>query len=136
MPMARKQTIKRKATTADKLVGQRLRARRLEMHISQTTLADKLGLSFQQVQKYEKGVNRVGASRLQEIAGILQTDFAYFIGDIINGKVPVPSKLSIFMATRDGLNIAEAMMRLDEPHRHSVIALARTLDNAYGKARA
>jgi transcriptional regulator with XRE-family HTH domain len=136
--MARTKLIltQRKVTSEDKLIGQRLRTRRQELHISQNALGDKLGISFQQVQKYEKGINRVGASRLQQIAGILETDLVYFMGDIGNGKPRAPSRLSTFMATKDGLDIVEAMMRLDEPHRRSVITLARTLANAYGEAKA
>jgi transcriptional regulator with XRE-family HTH domain len=123
----------RAVTGIDKLIGNRLRARRLEMHISQSELADKLGVSFQQVQKYEKGVNRVGAGRLQQIAGVLQTDIPYFMGDVGNGKSPTLSKVSTFMATKDGLDIVEAMIKLESPLlRKSVIQLARTLGNVYG----
>ena len=122
----------RRVTSADAVIGQRLRARRLEMHMSQNELADALGVSFQQVQKYEKGVNRVGASRLQTIANALQTDINYFMGDMGGKKLVVPSKLSAFMATKDGVDLIEAAMRLSEPHRRGVIALARTLGNAYG----
>lgn len=124
---------KRGVTGIDKLIGNRLRARRLEMHVSQSELADKLGVSFQQVQKYEKGVNRVGAGRLQQIAGVLQTDIPYFMGDLGNGKSPTLSKVSTFMATKDGLDIVEAMIKLESPLlRKSVIQLARSLGNVYG----
>jgi transcriptional regulator with XRE-family HTH domain len=60
------------AHPTDKHVGQRLRMRRLMLDMSQTNVADALGLTFQQVQKYEKGANRIGASRLQHISQILQ----------------------------------------------------------------
>ena len=56
----------------DKYVGARIRMRRLMLGMSQTGLAQGLGLTFQQIQKYEKGINRVGASRLQQIAHILK----------------------------------------------------------------
>jgi transcriptional regulator with XRE-family HTH domain len=59
-------------------LGMRIRLRRVEMKISQSELADKLGVSFQQVQKYEKGVNRVGASRLQQIATALDVPVTFF----------------------------------------------------------
>lgn len=132
--MARKTKMKqRSVTTVDALIGQRLRTRRMELHVSQTELADNVGVSFQQVQKYENGTNRIGASRLVQIANALKTDVAYFVGDMIDGKPLAPSKLSTFMATKDGHDIVEAMMRLGEPHRRSVIALARTLGNAYGQ---
>jgi transcriptional regulator with XRE-family HTH domain len=63
---------------ADTELGKRIRLRRIEQHISQTELGDKLGVSFQQVQKYEKGVNRVGASRLQQIATALDVPLTFF----------------------------------------------------------
>ena len=62
----------------DRHVGSRVRMRRLMLGMSQTSLADKLGLSFQQVQKYEKGKNRMGSSRLQQIANILQVPVTFF----------------------------------------------------------
>src|SRR5580658_805128 len=62
----------------DKYVGQRLRMRRLMLDMSQANVADALGLTFQQVQKYEKGANRIGASRLQHISQILQVPVVFF----------------------------------------------------------
>ena len=62
----------------DKHVGARIRMRRLMLGMSQTALADGLDLTFQQIQKYEKGVNRVGASRLQQIAHILRVPVEFF----------------------------------------------------------
>src|ERR1700758_5254680 len=88
MATRKSQNSQRSATPFDTLIGTRLRARRLEMHISQSELGDKLGISFQQIQKYEKGVNRIGAGRLQQIATVLETDVAFFVGDLVNGKKP------------------------------------------------
>jgi transcriptional regulator with XRE-family HTH domain len=62
----------------DKYVGSRVRMRRLMLHMSQERLADQLGLTFQQVQKYEKGTNRISASRLQEISRILEVPVPFF----------------------------------------------------------
>ncbi len=62
----------------DRHIGSRVRARRIMLGLSQEKLADALGLTFQQVQKYEKGVNRVGASRLLQIAGILDVSIDFF----------------------------------------------------------
>jgi transcriptional regulator with XRE-family HTH domain len=137
--MARKKPVmkQRSVTAADGLIGQRLRTRRMEQHVSQAELGDKLGVSFQQVQKYEKGVNRIGAFRLQQIANALETDVAYFMGDMTGNKTHAPSRLSTFMATKDGLDIAEAMMKIDNPLlRRSVVDLARKLGNVYGEAEA
>jgi transcriptional regulator with XRE-family HTH domain len=71
----------RSAGKSDIEMGKRIRLRRVEIGMSQADLGDKLGVSFQQVQKYEKGVNRVGANRLQQIAEALQTDINFFYGD-------------------------------------------------------
>ena len=80
----------RSSTPADALIGNRLRQRRLEMHVSQTELGAQLGISFQQIQKYEKGANRLGVGRLSQIAAILKTDIAYFMGDLGDGKKRPP----------------------------------------------
>jgi transcriptional regulator with XRE-family HTH domain len=68
----------RSAGKPDVELGKRIRLRRVEQHISQTELGDQLGVSFQQVQKYEKGVNRVGAARLQQIATALDVPITFF----------------------------------------------------------
>jgi transcriptional regulator with XRE-family HTH domain len=68
----------RSAGKPDIELGKRIRLRRVEQKISQAELGDKLGVSFQQVQKYEKGVNRVGAARLQSIATALDVPVTFF----------------------------------------------------------
>jgi transcriptional regulator with XRE-family HTH domain len=68
----------RSAGNVDIEMGRRIRLRRVEIGLSQSELGEKLGVSFQQVQKYEKGVNRVGASRLQQIAEALGVDLTFF----------------------------------------------------------
>jgi DNA-binding transcriptional regulator YiaG len=68
----------RSAGKPDVELGKRIRLRRVEIDISQSALADKLGVSFQQVQKYEKGVNRVGAARLQQVATALDVPITFF----------------------------------------------------------
>jgi len=62
----------------DRHVGSRVRMRRMMLSMSQEKLGDALGLTFQQIQKYEKGTNRIGASRLQQIAHILQVTVSFF----------------------------------------------------------
>lgn len=77
--MATKAKTKPRAANADdKKLGTKIRARRVEIAMSQSELGDKLGVSFQQIQKYEKGVNRVSASRLGEIAKALDIGMDYF----------------------------------------------------------
>jgi transcriptional regulator with XRE-family HTH domain len=85
--------------------------RRLMLDMSQTKLAEALGLAFQQVQKYEKGTNRIGAGRLQQISHILQVPISFFFegaprlpgAGIKNGGAPSLSYVSNFLATSDGL---------------------------------
>ena len=115
----------------DKTIGMRLRARRMEMKITLQELGDALGISSQQVQKYEQGVNRIGPSRLIQLANVMGCSMAYFLPDT-DGKQPATSKFAEFLATKDGVEINEAMMKLNEIHRRGVIELARTLARVYG----
>jgi transcriptional regulator with XRE-family HTH domain len=76
-------------------IGKRIRLRRVEQHMSQSQLADKLGVTFQQVQKYEKGVNRVGAARLQQIATGLDVPVTFFYDDDGLGKRATDGKREV-----------------------------------------
>jgi transcriptional regulator with XRE-family HTH domain len=104
----------------DKHVGQRLRMRRLMLDMSQTSVADALGLTFQQVQKYEKGANRIGASRLQHISQILQVPVVFFFDGAPHegGRqhahidAPSPQYVSDYLATSDGLRLTKAFMQI------------------------
>ena len=105
----------------DKHVGSRVRMRRMMLSMSQEKLGDALGLTFQQVQKYEKGTNRIGASRLQQIAQILQVPVSFFFegaphaaGERHGGmnEAPSPNYVSDFLATSDGLSLTKAFMRI------------------------
>ncbi len=105
----------------DKHVGSRVRMRRMMLNMSQEKLGDALELTFQQVQKYEKGTNRIGASRLQQIAHILQVPVAFFFegaphlpGQTGGGlsEAPSPAYVSDFLATSDGLSLTKAFMRI------------------------
>jgi transcriptional regulator with XRE-family HTH domain len=107
----------------DKHVGSRVRMRRMMLSMSQEKLGDALGLTFQQVQKYEKGTNRIGASRLQQISNILQVPVAFFFegapelpGARSSGKdAPSPTYVADFLATSDGLALTKAFMRIPDP---------------------
>jgi transcriptional regulator with XRE-family HTH domain len=104
----------------DKHVGSRVRMRRMMLSMSQEKLGDALGLTFQQVQKYEKGTNRVGASRLQQIAQILQVPVAFFFEGAPHApgysggmsEAPSPAYVADFLATSDGLALTKAFMRI------------------------
>lgn len=80
MPRSATMKHQRSAQPADAALGRRIRLRRVEQSMSQAELGDKLGVSFQQVQKYEKGVNRVGAVRLTQIADSLSVPVSFFHG--------------------------------------------------------
>src|SRR6266576_5730597 len=75
----------RRADGRDAEVGRRVRSRRLECRLSQTDLASRIGVTFQQVQKYEKGVNRIGAGRLQRISEALEVPISFFFGTGASG---------------------------------------------------
>jgi transcriptional regulator with XRE-family HTH domain len=104
----------------DKHVGSRVRMRRMMLNMSQEKLGDALSLSFQQVQKYEKGTNRIGASRLQQIAHTLHVPTSFFFEGAPHpprhsggmGEAPSPAYVSDFLATSDGLSLAKAFMRI------------------------
>jgi transcriptional regulator with XRE-family HTH domain len=117
----------------DKHVGSRIRMRRLMLRMTQGKLGDALGLTFQQVQKYEKGTNRVGASRLQHIGQILQVPPEFFFEDApgqhkAGGKAPPASYVSEFLSTSDGLALVRAFTQLSNTKlRRSVVALVEEI---------
>ncbi len=102
---------KRAAGKPDLELGKRIRLRRVEQKISQAELGDRLGVSFQQVQKYEKGVNRVGASRLQQIATALDVPVTFFYeGD--GGTRQVESLL--FLDSAFSLRLLRAYAKIED----------------------
>ncbi len=116
----------------DKYVGSRVRMRRIMLGMSQEKLGNSLGLTFQQVQKYEKGTNRIGASRLQQIADVLQVPVQFmFEGAPIsagsaNGfsEAPSPAYVSDFLSTSEGLALTRAFTRIhDAKLRRSIVDL-------------
>jgi transcriptional regulator with XRE-family HTH domain len=117
-------------------VGRRLRMRRLMCKMSQTDIADALGLTFQQIQKYEKGTNRIGAGRLKQISNVLQVPLDFFFegspGQAGTQLGPMPEAswpdyVSPFLATADGLALAKAFLRLEKPLRQRVVELVDQL---------
>ena len=109
---------RKKPDPTDRYVGARVRMRRLMLGMSQTNLGDALGLTFQQVQKYEKGTNRIGASRLQQIAKALQVPVSFFFEELPAGAKasahggPSPSEVSAVLATSDGLALVQGFARI------------------------
>src|ERR1700760_328683 len=120
----------------DRYVGSRVRMRRIMLGMSQEKLGEALGLTFQQVQKYEKGTNRVGASRIQQIAEILQVPVSFLFegGPTGTAKVegmsegPSPSYVSDFLATSEGLSLTRAFTRIsDSKLRRSIVDLVEQI---------
>jgi len=114
----------------DKHVGSRVRMRRMMLSMSQEKLGDALGLTFQQVQKYEKGTNRIGASRLQHIAHILQVPVSFFFegGPSQPGQpknpAQMPTYVDEFLATTNGLSICKNFELIGSAKlRHLIVAL-------------
>jgi transcriptional regulator with XRE-family HTH domain len=110
---------KKSPNPIDKHVGSRVRMRRMMLNMSQEKLGDALDLTFQQVQKYEKGTNRIGASRLQQISQILQVPVSFFFegaphlpGHSGTGEAPSPAYVSDFLATTDGLSLTKSFMKI------------------------
>jgi transcriptional regulator with XRE-family HTH domain len=126
---------KKRPNPVDEHVGRRLRMRRLMLDMSQAALANALGLTFQQVQKYEKGMNRVGASRLQHIAQILQVPVPFFFEGApaasvsapkgFTEKAESPAYVNQFLATSDGLALIKAFASIPSPKiRRSIVGRA------------
>jgi len=104
--------------------------------MSQSTLAEALGLTFQQVQKYEKGTNRIGASRLQHIAQILQVPVEYFFEGLphergsrrIADDAASVQYVADYLATSDGLNLTKAFMQIPNAKlRRAIVNLVEQL---------
>ncbi len=128
--------VKKAPNPTDKHVGSRVRMRRMMLSMSQEKLGEALGLTFQQVQKYEKGTNRIGASRLQQISSILQVPVSFFfegapsIGEPIPGMsdAPSPAYISDFLATSDGLALTKSFMRIkDAKLRRRIVDLVEQI---------
>jgi transcriptional regulator with XRE-family HTH domain len=120
----------------DKHVGQRVRMRRLMLGMSQTNVADALGVTFQQLQKYEKGANRISASRLQHLAHVFQVPITFFFEGAphVRGEhhtqtdAPFPQHVSNYLATSDGLHLTRAFMQIrDHKLRQSIVNLVEQI---------
>src|SRR5215510_6866403 len=127
---------KRAPSPVDKHVGTRIRMRRIMLGMSREKLSEGLGLTWQQVQKYENGKNRIGASRLQQIAHILQIAVPFFfegapdIPGQLEGIVVAlwPAYVSEFLAMTDGLALTKAFMRVKAPRlRRRIVALVEAI---------
>ena len=128
---------KKAPNPTDKHVGARVRMRRMMLGMSQEKLGDALGLTFQQVQKYEKGANRIGASRLQQISQILQVTVSFFFEGAPNApghqpdgmaEAPSPAYVADFLATSDGLSLTKSFMGIkDAKLRRRIVDLVEQI---------
>lgn len=118
------------AHDVDVEVGLRIRARRRELSISQETLAEALGVSFQQIQKYERGGNRVSASRLWEIARVLDVTTSYFFarlnGDFAASE-PAADPDASFVFSPEGAELLSAFAILTKVEQRAMLRLIRGL---------
>lgn len=130
----------RRPNPIDIHVGGRVRLRRMLLGMSQEKLGEHLGLTFQQVQKYEKGINRIGASRLFDLAQVLGVPVSFFYEEAPLGGAPSsasavgfaerPAETYVvdFLSTREGLDLNKAFVRITDPRvRRSIVELVRSL---------
>jgi len=117
----------------DRYVGSRVRMRRIMLGMSQERLGEALGLTFQQIQKYEKGTNRVGASRIQQIAEALRIPVSFLFeggpsGTPGGGEGASPTYVSDFLATSEGLALTRAFTRIsDSKLRRAIVDLVEQI---------
>ncbi|MGH6829415.1 MAG: helix-turn-helix domain-containing protein [Rhizomicrobium sp.] len=125
-------TVTKKANPIDAMVGNRVRIRRMLVGMSQERLGDLLGLTFQQVQKYEKGINRIGAGRLFEIARILDVPIEFFYEgagqspgkDFVDAGAP----LLEFVSSNEGMQLSLAYIKIKDPKvRKRILDLVKSL---------
>jgi len=113
--------------TADRAIGARVRARRRSLALSQSDLADHLGVSFQQVQKYERGANRISGSSLVAAARALQTTVSWLVGEEAGGESPSDEAFSALM-TPGAMELLEAYRAIPRARtRQALLALAREM---------
>ena len=129
----------RKANPMDVHVGTRVRLRRMLLGMSQEKLGEHLGLTFQQVQKYEKGVNRIGASRLYDMGKVLGVPVQFFYDEAPSGvhtgafaagfaEKPGESYVVEFLGSREGLELNKAFARITDPKtRRSIVDLVKSI---------
>jgi transcriptional regulator with XRE-family HTH domain len=123
----------------DRHVGSRVRMRRMMLDMSQTDLGQAFGVSYQQIQKYEKGLNRMGASRLQQAANILGVSVSFFFENLPGTQppgqgAPLPDYIDEFVSSYDGMRLIRAFMRLDNGGvRRAIVTLVEEISSRDGE---
>jgi transcriptional regulator with XRE-family HTH domain len=125
--------MKKSPNDADRHIGSQIKARRNAIGMRQEKLGDMLGLTFQQVQKYEKGMNRVGAGRLLDIGTILQVPVTYFYEGLSIDRFKVSSEdkaTSLLLATTEGQRLIKAFSMIESPQlRRKLVDLIEVMSN-------
>ena len=115
--------------SVDVHVGKRIRHRRWMIGMTQQQLADKVGIKFQQIQKYETGMNRVSASRLWDIAHAVDVPVSFFFEGLHEGAMSQIVEGDMF-ADKEALQLVRAYYAMPEPQRRQIFELARVLSDA------
>lgn len=130
---------RRKHQAVDAFIGARVRLRRLNLRMSQEDLSNRLGVTFQQIQKYEKGVNRVSASRLLQLAAALRVPVQYFFDGLdVEKDAPPPDGMAeetppldpylAFVSSAPGVELNKAFLRIkDEATRRHLLAMVNDI---------
>ncbi|MDR4308208.1 helix-turn-helix transcriptional regulator [Chelatococcus sambhunathii] len=128
--------VKKTPNPVDAHVGSRVRMRRVLIGMSQEKLGEALGITFQQIQKYEKGTNRIGASRMQQIATVMGVPVSYFFDDAPGGDVKAKGfgesagsdYVVDFLTTAEGLQLNKSFVKIsDAKVRRKVVELVSAL---------
>ena len=123
----------RRATDVDEYVGRRIHQRRVELGLSQTKLADALGITFQQIQKYEKGINRVSAGRLYAVAQHLGVTLDYFVEGVGLPAAPRPISELLFKNDKQVIGLVKSFIQISDADTRSAVT---SLVNSIAKAEA
>ena len=114
----------------DAHVGKRIRHRRWMVGMTQQQLADKVGIKFQQIQKYETGMNRVSASRLWDVADALGVSISFFFEGLADGEAATAQMQGDMMADKEALELVRSYYAIPEAQRRRLFDLARVLSEA------
>jgi transcriptional regulator with XRE-family HTH domain len=117
---------------SDLRIAQRLRRARLTARVTQDELAKTLGVTFQQVQKYEKGTNRISPSRLALAAQALGKRASFFFDPAVTNGSPTPDCLVEFATHKDSIALAEAFNKISDPEmRQAIVSIVSTTARAW-----
>jgi|ERR1700754_485183 len=121
-------TVKQRRDPEDLEIGQKIRALRVAKGVSQATLGQALGVTFQQVQKYERGTNRVSAGRLQKIASLLETPVTFFYGEPVARRKSDPDSGFALLQSKGAVRLLRAYAEIASgATKHALVMVAESL---------